>query len=126
MKRDMDLIRTLLLEIEDKHDGSGRDVKIKIEGRSHEEVTEHLFMLDEAGLIEGRDASHLQGRHMLVLRMTWHGHEFLDGIRDPKIWAETKEGAKKVGAFSLDVLSAIARGIVKKKIADMSGVEIDL
>ncbi|MCA1441270.1 DUF2513 domain-containing protein [Ensifer sp. IC4062] len=125
MKRDMDLIRLLLLEIEAKHDGTGRAVNVQIDGRPRDEVTEHLFMLAEAGLIEGRDASHLQGRNFLVLRMTWNGHEFLDGVRDPQIWAETKEGAKKVGAFSLDVFSAIAKGIVKKKIADLSGVEID-
>ena len=126
MKRDMDLIRDLLLEIEAKHDGSGRAVKISTDDRSQAEVTEHLFMINEAGLIEAKDASHLQGRNILVLRMTWAGHEFLDGIRDPKVWAETKEGVKKIGSFSLDIVSAIAKGILKKKIADLSGVEINL
>ncbi len=126
MKRDMDLIRQLLLEIEEKHDGSGRPVKVNIEGCSHDVVTEHLFMLKEAGFIEARDASHMQGRGILVLRMTWSGHEFINEIRDPTIWAETKEGAKKVGSFSLAIVSDIAKGIIKKKIADLSGVEIDI
>lgn len=83
-------------------------------------------MLAEAGLIEAQDASHMQGRRIIVLRMTWQGHEFLDRIRDPQIWAKTKEGAKRVGSFSLDVLSDIARGIIKKKISDLSGIELDL
>lgn len=109
-----------------KHDGSGRVTDIRINGKPQEEVVEHLFMLAEAGLIEGRNASHLQGRAFLVQRMTWWGYEFLDGIRDPAIWAETKEGAKRVGSFSLEVVADIAKGIIKKKIADLSGVEIEL
>lgn len=126
MKRDMDLIREILLEIESKHDGSGRGVDIQIAGKSRDEVVEHLFMLAEVGFIEGRNASHLQGRGFLVQRMTWWGHEFLDGVRDPTIWAEAKQGAKKVGSFSLEVIGDIAKGIIKKKIADLSGVEIEI
>lgn len=126
MRRDMDLIRELLLEIEEKHDGSGRQVDVSGGDAPSPVVTEHLFMLAEAGLIEAQDASHMQGRRIIVLRMTWQGHEFLDRIRDPQIWAKTKEGAKRVGSFSLDVLSDIARGIIKKKISDLSGIELDL
>ena len=126
MRRDMDLIRELLLEIEEKHDGSGRQVDVSGGESPPPVVTEHLFMLAEAGLIEAQDASHMQGRRIIVQRMTWQGHEFLDRIRDPQIWAKTKEGARRVGSFSLDVLSDVARGIIRKKISDLSGIELDL
>lgn len=49
MKRDMDLLRELLLEIEEKHDGSGRDVKLDFDrlAGSASKITEHLFLLDD-------------------------------------------------------------------------------
>lgn len=126
MKRNMDLIRALLLEIEEKHDGSGRSVKITGTGNSEVEVVEHLFMLTEAEMIESRDASHMQGRGIIVLRMTWKGHEYLDNIRDPEIWEKTKSGAEKIGGFSLDIVSALAKGFIKKKIEQHTGVAISL
>lgn len=65
-------------------------------------------------------------------RMTWERPtsaamgDFLDTIRDPSIWRETKAGAKKAGGFSLDLLKALAKGLVKKKIEQHTGVELDL
>ena len=53
MKREMDLIREILLQIENRHDGSSKAVTVEIDGHSREQVTEHLFMLLEAGFIEG-------------------------------------------------------------------------
>lgn len=119
MKRDMDLVRSLLLEIEEKHVGSGRQVDlVGDEGRSRDEVVEHLFMLAEAGFIEARDASHMQARDIVVLRMTWQGHEFLESVRDPRIWARTKEGANRIGSLSLEVLVDLAKGIARAKAAE--------
>tara|TARA_R110002020_G_scaffold189446_2_gene388419 strand:- start:13796 stop:14176 length:381 start_codon:yes stop_codon:yes gene_type:complete len=126
MKRDMDLIRLILLDIEEKDKGSGQTVTIGDLGHTSEVVIEHLFLLKNAGFIEGIDASHMQGRDLLVQRLTWNGHEFLNTVRDPDVWAKTKKGADKVGAFSIEILSEIAKGIIRKKVADLSGVEIDL
>lgn len=126
MKRDMNLIRDLLLEIEANDDGSGRDVKIATDGHSQQELTEHLFMLYEAGFIEGIDASHMQGRVLLVQRLTWHGHEFLEVIRDQSIWEKTQDGMKQAGGFSIDLAKALAKGFIKKNVERYTGVEIDL
>lgn len=124
MKRDMDLIRELLLDIEKNHDGSGRLVPIETEGNSPA-IIEHLFLLNEAGLIEGQDASHLAGRNFLVQRMTWSGHDFLDSIRDPEIWKKTKEGAASVKGFSLDLVKALAKGLIKTQLEERTGVKLD-
>ena len=45
--------------------------------------------------------------------LTPSGHEFLNTIRDPKIWKETKNFAAKAGSFSLKIVSAIAEGIAR-------------
>ncbi len=58
------------------------------------------------------------------MRLTWDGHDFLDSIRDPVIWQETKEGVKKAGGFSLELLGDLAKGLLKKKIEDHTGVQL--
>jgi Hypothetical protein (DUF2513) len=54
------------------------------------------------------------------------GHDFVDSVRDDSIWREAKDGAKKAGGFSLELLGALAKGLLKKKIEQHTGVEIDL
>ena len=122
MKRDMDLIRSLLLEIESKHDGSGRPVDVLAEGRAKPEVVEHLFMLEEAGFIEAKNASSMSGRNIIVLRMTWQGHEFLNSIRDPEIWQKTRAGANTAGSWTLGILKDLATVYAKQKIMEVTGV----
>ncbi len=125
MKRNMDLIHTLLLAIEKNHDGSGRLVGIETNGKSPE-VVEHLFMLKESGFIEGQDASHMSGRDFLVQRMTWNGHDFLDSIRDPEIWKRTMEGAEAAKGFSIDLLKALAKGLLKTQIEQRTGIKLEI
>ena len=92
MKRDMDLIRTVLFKAEALPDASGHS--ISVEGRNHAEVCEHLRLAQGAGLIEARfqrgDAT-----ACVALRLTWAGHEFLDAARQIRIWEKAKEMAKR-------------------------------
>jgi len=44
--------------------------------------------------------------------MTYKGHQFLDSVRSPKVWRETKSVAEKVGVFSLNFLSQTASQII--------------
>ncbi len=127
MKRDMDLVRTILLTVEktgttpiDWIDG------FKIEGYDDEFVSYHVWLLAQAGFLEALDRSTQEGFSYDPRCLTWYGAEFLDTIRDPEIWAGTKAGAKKAGGFSLEILGAIAKGLIKKKIKEHTEVEIDL
>lgn len=129
MKRDMDLVRNLLLAIEShpQLDGTGaiqpeEPGELGITDHSFEEVAYHLAMLIEAGLVEGQMTP--MQRLPVISKLTWRGHDFLDTIRDPAIWRETKEGAKKAGGFSLELLSALAKGLIKKKIEEHTGVRL--
>jgi Hypothetical protein (DUF2513) len=112
----MDLIRQLLLEIEEKHDWSGQQVFIEMDGSRYNEIVEHLFLLNEAGLIDSIDASHLGGRGIIVLRMTWLGREFLESVRDPDIWRKTKDKAKSAAAMGFGFLMEIAKAEVRLKL----------
>ena len=127
MKRNMDLVRDLLLAIE-KHptlaDGSqilsvDSSEELGIQDHSLEEIFYHLELLIKKGLIDGEITL-----LYLISGLTWDGHDFLDSIRDPVIWQETKEGVKKAGGFSLELLSDLAKGLIKKKIEDHTGIQL--
>ena len=53
MKRDLELVRTILLEIEAQPPGQV-SFGVNVEGKSDEEVLEHTALLIEAGLVNGQ------------------------------------------------------------------------
>lgn len=129
MKRDMDLARALLLEIEARPEYNGQGLyqldpdDIVIEGHPYEEVAYTMRLLIEAGFVLG-DISSFNAP--TFIRLTWNGHEFLERVRDPEVWRKAKEEAKHVGSFGFDVLGALARGFIKTKIEEHTGVKLDL
>ena len=88
----------ILLEME-AHQDTGRTVDIKAPGYSPEQISYHIRLLGEAGLIEAQPA-----RQWIAVRMTWRGHEFLDATRNDTVWQKIKAEIKDRGAaipFSL-------------------------
>ena len=69
-----------------------------------------MHLLHEAGLVDAIDKSSMSGINWIPTRLTMAGHQYLETIRDPEVWRQTKESAEKIGSFSLDVLSALAKG----------------
>ena len=113
MKRDMDLVRDILFEVE-KQDGSGSWMKVVLEGRSEDEINYHLLLLKDAGYL---DAAVLQdGVRAIVqpLRLTWTGHEFLNAARSSKLWEGAKEFAlKTTGTLTLEGLKLAIPHVTK-------------
>ncbi len=96
MKRDMDLARQILLQIEAAPYG-GRWVDLSLPSHSNEEVSYHIMLLAEAGLIEALDFSSLSGGSWRPRRLTWAGHEFLEVSRDESRWEKAKSIVKEKG-----------------------------
>jgi len=96
MKREMDLIRLLLLEKE----GEG---SIDLSRYSADQINYHLALLIEANLVEG-EMHYPSVKHtdipdrIFVKRITWTGHEFLDKARNDTVWNKAKEIIKSKGA----------------------------
>lgn len=104
MKRDMDYVREILLDIESKDKPRLRDLLPSgATDTEHAKLVEHLTMLvDEAGFVTGTSSTILSGRKdWLNLRITWQGHDFLDSVRDPEIWRKAKNTAAGGGGFTL-------------------------
>lgn len=91
MKRDMNLIRAILLEIE-PYDELISSEDIKIEGYSTKQIGYHIRLLVEAGMLVAYDTTNKDNPHSFIVQyITFSGHEFLDSIRSPKVWGKIKD-----------------------------------
>jgi hypothetical protein len=113
MKRDMDLARKILLEIEAHPEPY--EVGIKFEGITEKEIFYHIKLLYQAGLIEAREESEFGSSGWSVDCLTWAGHEFLDASRDETRWEKAKNLIfQKGGSLSFELLKITLSEIMKK------------
>jgi hypothetical protein len=112
MKRDIELIRDLLLCIEESEIFNGTRLikpEIGMIGITTWNVNEALYnitQLVEAGFIAGNVS---EDQMPFISKLTWTGHDLLDDIRDPDVWKKTKNRLKAVSGGSVDLLMALAR-----------------
>lgn len=127
MRRDMDLLRLLLLKLEVLHEDAHsiyvyQYEELMIEGFTQDQVAYHLDLATEAGLVDQGGSGVMNG--FMFRRLTWEGHDFVDAVRDNDIWKKTRQGANAAGGFSVDLLKDLAKGFIRKKISEHTGVEI--
>ena len=116
MKRDMDLARQIMLELEETPYG-GDLLSINIDGRNDAEITYHVMLLAEAGLIEARNLSAYDGIRWTPTRLTWQGHDFLDAAKNETIWQKAKKYVQdKGGAVTFEVLKAVLAQTALKQV----------
>lgn len=111
MRRDMDLVRTILRTIQAKADL--KHSEIKIEGHDELIVGRHIAMLYDAGYIEGVDAQTLADpyKRILVTDLTWQGHEFAGALlTDEGVWEKVKAafGPEKLATVPLKMIETVA------------------
>ena len=116
MKLDKDLVRDVLLALEtDK--GDPRALKdIEIPGFTREQVSYTIQKLTEGGMVQAHNLSDLIEYEWRATSLTYEGHEFLDTIRDGKIWKETKRIANEAGVYTLHALMQTAKAVVKSEL----------
>ena len=107
MKRDMNLIRELLFQLEGVAANATHRFETP-EGYSPDEVSYHATLLLESGLIRGRPVKTFSGSTFRDLRLTWDGHEFLDAIRPAAVWSKVEEHLKSLGGAAFEVVKALA------------------
>lgn len=130
MVRDMDLIRDLLLRLESLpgsasglHSLAPGEGDLALEGYSAAAIRYHCDLLIEAGMIKLLGPMGCSVKYPFD-RLTWAGHDFLDAVREPVVWAKTKQGAEAVGGFSIDLLKDLAKGFLRKQIKELTGVQL--
>jgi hypothetical protein len=124
MKRDLDLVREILLAVEASDEIPLRWVELDHLGRPQGEIAYHVVLMAEAGLLEAQNLVTMQRYLWLPKRLTWRGHEFLDAIREPEVWRRTKEGVAKAGNASLEFVWDLAKAYGKQLIKEHLGVDL--
>ncbi len=118
MKRDDDLIRDLLLKMEEAEDYifcCPASIGMGIEERRQ---YFHLQLLSDAGYVMET------GRNGGVFRLTNPGFDYLNTIRDGEIWSRTKVAAKGVGGGTFDIIKDIATAYVKAELKARLGLDL--
>ncbi len=115
MKRDLELIRKMMLAIEDAPSGWAPQ-GLKIEGYTDEQVGYHAYLLLDAGFAKGEDATTLgsQSPEGFISRLTWEGHEFADAARDETRWRKAMGVVQeKGGIVTIGVLTQLLVSLMK-------------
>jgi len=116
MKRNMSLVREILLAIEDN------EYPRKITGYSIDEIKYHAALLISAGLLDGNvqdTISNTSNIPSIVMPqdLTWEGHEFLSSIREENVWDTVKSEFKDASVETvIKVAKQLAEGYAKKKV----------
>lgn len=113
MKRDDDLIRSMLLEIEASPD----PIHVFPEhlGMSAEQrrLIYHARLLADAGFLQET------GRNGGVFRITNAGHDFLAAIKDENIWGQVKGASGALGQVSLGIMKEMGIGYLRAKAKEL-------
>jgi hypothetical protein len=102
VKRDADLIRDILLSVENDH----TDIKSKI--TDQDIINHHLHLMIEGGLLNGREINEGQWR---ILGLTWEGYELLELIRDR--WGAIRRVLDDTNCYNFEVIRQIARRLIE-------------
>lgn len=121
MKRDLDLLRTVLLAME--ADDFEPGATLALDGYTEDVVGYHVYLLADAGLLVGDSAGHM-GTPMpfwMPRHLTFAGHDFLDAARNDEAWRKvTGAAGRTVGTMALDVvkstLGALATDVLQRQL----------
>ena len=114
MKRDLDLIRDILLTAEKAKPEQSISLNEFRAGYPDrlEEISAHVELLDRAGFLDAtitRELSPKGPRQFFINKINWLGYDYLDAVRDPGVWAKTQQKLKSVGgSATLEVAKAVA------------------
>lgn len=110
MKRDMDLVRKILLEATAR-EGAYVGKNPTIEGYSDDQVAHHVYLMKQGGLVEAADWRLLDGSPPIALltNVTWDGHDFLDAARSETVWNQSMAKAR---AASVDLSIATLKELL--------------
>ena len=115
MQRNWDLIRNLLLKIEEIKGYGNWIHPDSLPNYEQDEVSYHIGLLIEAGYANGTKSSDYDLiRQFTATSLTWEGHELLDKIRSESVWNKTKSTALEKGIdLSVEVVKSIASKVIE-------------
>ncbi len=118
MKRDLELVRSILLQVESA-DGPVNINSIKT--ASQPEIFHHYRLLREAGLVVANEYvdGATDANCIVIERLTWAGHDFLAAARDDSRWKAVMSAGKDM---TLDVVKGVLVEISKNTLRTVFGL----
>ena len=118
LKRDLDLLRNILLRIEDT------DVSKKLTYRSFSDLCDddemillHIELLMDAGFILAVDESASNEPDYTIARITFAGYEYLDTVRDESHWKDVKEKLLPLGgSATIDIVKELGVNFLRQQL----------
>jgi len=99
------------------------DEELAVPGASDDQLSYHLRLIYEQGFLDSPGEPSLSGK-VPFRGFTWAGHDFIDSIRDDDVWRKTKTHAEQIGAWTFDIISGLAKAVIKAKLKAMTGLDI--
>ncbi len=117
MKRDMELIRTILLKVELEYDPKDRAISnLQIPGYDKYTVDSHLKLLEQSGFFDKIvwvKSVRASDSAITISNLTNIGYDYLDKIRDDGTWQKTVKTITDKGLdMSIKTISAVATAFI--------------
>ena len=117
MKRNLDLVRAILLDVEAR--GTPLEfIDPQVDGFNELEISYHVMLLEDAGLVRAMDRTAIGIFRWSAGALTWRGHELVELFRDDALWEKAKAEVHVAAGEGLpyDVLEARLRELVSRKL----------
>ena len=126
MKRDLNLFRTILLEIEKMPAGEdwvlNRDSSnLYINDSEEKNILEHLILMQDARLITKAVTKGGDGFYELCpCNLTNEGHDFLDAVRSSSVWEKIKATVLDKGIpYSIESIIFLEKKLAKEHLTEL-------
>lgn len=119
MKRDWDVIRDVLLEIEASDESNLGNLRYDSQAGDTVKAA-HAFMLQDAGFVEGKSNAYKTAlsRVLFTPRLTWEGRDLLDTLRSKPVWEKVKEKAASTGIeLTFDGVKMLAKWAMEQLVS---------
>lgn len=118
MKRDLDLVRQVLLQIEALP--AGPPAQYRTSEIDDPVLLAHFELVIAAGLVNGKIARSqgARGDVISISGLTWEGHEWLEMVRSQALWNEIKSSLlDNGGALTFELTKVVASKLLRARLA---------
>jgi len=121
MKRDLELVRKILLAME-AHDAGFAPDHFTIAGYDQEVIGHHVWLMGQGALVTAVDVTAMGDRSPVALpgSITWTGHDFLDTVRNETVWSKVKIHLKD---HALTLPFALVQDLAIKYAKSLAGLD---
>lgn len=118
MKRDLDLVREVLLQVEALP--AGPPAQYRTSEIDDPVLLAHFELVIAAGLVNGKIARSqgTRGDVISISGLTWEGHEWIEMVRSQAVWSEIKSTLlDNGGALTFELTKALATKLLRDRLA---------